>query len=159
MESNKKEKVSAKIVNDKSIGIIVFLFKDEQIYFLLIRHSGGHWAFPKGHPDKHETEIQTARRELLEETGIKELELISDKILLEDRYKFSGHKGELIHKTVYYYIAEVKNDFVKVDGEEISAYKWCTLEESFAFLVHSETIILINKAYKFIYEFKNEKKA
>lgn len=151
--------MSAQIINDKSIGIIVFLFKDDEIYFLLIRHAGGHWAFPKGHPDIHETEIQTARRELFEETGIKDLDLISDKILLEDRYKFSGHKGELIHKVVYYYIAEVKNDVVHVDGEEIFAYKWCTLEESFAFLVHSETIILINKAYKFIYEFKNEKKS
>ncbi len=150
--------MSVKIVNDKSIGIIIFITRDEEIYFLLIRHSGGHWAFPKGHPEKHEMEIETARRELFEETGIKDIDLISDKILLEDRYKFSGHKGELIHKVVYYYIAEAGSEEVKVDGEEISAYKWCTLEESLAYLVHPETIILINKAYKTIYEFKNEKK-
>lgn len=150
--------MSVKIVNDKSIGIIIFITRGKDIYFLLIRHSGGHWAFPKGHPDKHETEIQTARRELFEETGIEDISLISDKILLEDRYKFSGHKGELIHKVVYYYIAEAASDYVKVDGEEISAYKWCTLEDALQYLVHSETIILINKAYKFIYEFKNDKK-
>lgn len=150
--------MSAKIVKDKSIGVIVFRSIDDRIYFLLIKHSGGHWAFPKGHPDKHETEIQTARRELFEETGIEKIELISDKILLEDRYKFLGHKGELIHKVVYYYVAEVKTEYVMVDGEEISDYKWCTLEESLNYLAHSETIILINKAYKYIYEFKNEKK-
>ena len=149
--------MSTKIANDKSIGIIVFIYKEEQIYFLLIKHAGGHWAFPKGHPDKHETEIQTARRELLEETGIKDIELIADKILLEDRYKFSGHKGELVHKEVYYYIAEAHSEEVKVDGKEISDYKWCTLQESIPHFIHTETITLINKAYKFIYDHKNEK--
>ncbi|MBS1515024.1 MAG: NUDIX domain-containing protein [Bacteroidetes bacterium] len=146
-----------KIVNDKSIGVIVFIYKDNEILFLLVKHAGGHWAFPKGHPDKHETEIQTARRELREETGINNVELISDKILLEDRYKFTGNKGELIHKTVYYYIGEVENGEVVVDGQEISEHKWCTLEESFEYLIHSETLKLINNAFKIIYEHKNQK--
>ena len=57
---------------DKSCGVV--LFNSGKV--LLLRHSsissrgGGHWDFPKGHIDDGETEIQTALRELEEETGI-----------------------------------------------------------------------------------------
>lgn len=157
MESNQKEKVSKEIL-DTSIGIIVFFTENDKVKFLLIKHSAGHWAFPKGHADEGETEIETALRELYEETGIKKVRLISDDILLEDRYKFSGNNGDKIHKTVHYYIAETNETDVKVDNDEIVDYKWCTLEESFTYLVYPETIDLINKAFKFIYEHRNEKK-
>lgn len=148
----------SKEINDKSIGIIVFYADKDKIRFLLIKHSAGHWAFPKGHPDKGETQIETALRELQEETGIKKVEFISEQILLEDTYKFTGNNGEKIHKTVYYYIAESYQTEVRVDNDEIIDYKWCTLEESFTYLVYTETINLINKAFKFIYEYRNEKK-
>ena len=38
----------------------------------------GHWDFPKGHVDKGETEIETATRELEEETGIKKIILLDN---------------------------------------------------------------------------------
>ncbi len=160
MELNKKEKkVKRKVINDKSIGIIVFTFKKKQIKFLLIQHGAGHWAFAKGHADKGETEIQTAKRELLEETGIENIKLISDKILLKDKYFFSGKNGELISKVVVYFIAEAADEKVKIDEYEIKDYKWCTKEEALKYLTHKETLTLINKAYKLIYDFKNEKKS
>ena len=38
----------------------------------MIKHkNGGHWAFPKGHVEKKETEPETALREIKEETGLK----------------------------------------------------------------------------------------
>ena len=37
----------------------------------MVKHrAGGHWAFPKGHVEKGETETETAVREVLEETGV-----------------------------------------------------------------------------------------
>ena len=56
------------------------LFNSSKV--LLLRHSsvssrgGGHWDFPKGHIDDGETEIQTALRELEEETGIANVDLV-----------------------------------------------------------------------------------
>jgi len=157
--SSKKENTNGKrkTVKDKSIGIIIYRFIDEEIKFLLIQHSAGHWAFPKGHPDKNETKLQTAKRELLEETGVEDVTLLSEKILLEDRYRFTGNKGVLIDKRVYYFIAKTDNDKVKIDNDEITDYKWCTIKESMEYLFHKETINLINKAYKIIYDYKNEK--
>lgn len=38
--------------------------------YLLIKNDSGHIGFPKGHIEVGETERQTARREVFEETGI-----------------------------------------------------------------------------------------
>ena len=56
---------------EKSCGAIVYRQRDSWVEVLLIRHkNGGHWAFPKGHVEKQETEEETALREIREETGL-----------------------------------------------------------------------------------------
>ena len=45
----------------------------------MVRHEGSDaWLFPKGHIDGEETNEQAARREIAEETGLTNLELIDD---------------------------------------------------------------------------------
>ena len=69
---------------EKSCGVVLF---NEQKVLLLQYATGqkegewdlqGHWDFPKGHVDKGETEIETATRELEEETGIKNIILLDN---------------------------------------------------------------------------------
>ena len=56
---------------EKSCGAIVYRQRDSWVEVLLICHkNGGHWAFPKGHVEKQETEEETALREIREETGL-----------------------------------------------------------------------------------------
>ena len=54
--------------------------------YLLARHNGGHWSFPKGHVEKNETEKETALREIREETGLNVIKIIEgmgrDKVYL-----------------------------------------------------------------------------
>ncbi len=47
---------------------------------VLVRRKGGDgsWLFPKGHKENSETDEQTARREIEEETGLTNLELLDD---------------------------------------------------------------------------------
>ena len=54
---------------EKSCGAVIF--KDNQV--LLIKSVKGHWSFPKGHVENDETELETANREILEETNVKAL--------------------------------------------------------------------------------------
>ena len=42
--------------------------------FLLLHHTVGHWDFPKGNIEAGEDELETARREIFEETGIQDVE-------------------------------------------------------------------------------------
>ena len=44
----------------------------ESAEFLLLRNRRGFWGFPQGHKEKGETEIETLKREVAEETGIAE---------------------------------------------------------------------------------------
>jgi len=74
---------------EKSAGAIIFRRepfdtaqgKKYKIYFLLLHYpslnrKGGHWEFPKGHIEEGENEEETMRREIQEETGIKDLEMV-----------------------------------------------------------------------------------
>ena len=52
--------------HEKSCGCIII--EDKKV--LLIKQTNGIWGFPKGHVEKNETELQTAEREVKEETGL-----------------------------------------------------------------------------------------
>jgi len=104
----------------KSCGAVVFRTKENKTEILLIRHvNGGHWAFPKGHVEKGETEEQTALREILEETGVA--------VAIDNRYRqivsYSPKKD--VVKDVVYFVAHAPADSSAVRQEsEISRIKW-----------------------------------
>ena len=55
---------------EKSCGAVVCRKGENGLEILLIQHkNGGHWAFPKGHVEKKETEEEPALREIKAETG------------------------------------------------------------------------------------------
>ena len=57
------------MIKEKSCGAIVYRKYHGNTEILLIKHiNSGHWSFPKGHVERGETEVQTAHREILEET-------------------------------------------------------------------------------------------
>ncbi len=55
---------------EKSCGAVVFTEQEEEIHFLLVQERAGHYSFPKGHVEAGESEMQTAAREIREETGL-----------------------------------------------------------------------------------------
>ena len=111
---------------EKSCGAVVFRNKNNNIQVLLIRHlNGGHWAFPKGHVEKGETEEQTALREILEETGLA--------VELDNRYRqvvsYSPKKD--VVKDVVYFVATASSDAVTVaQEEEISQIVWVDMHNA-----------------------------
>ena len=63
-----------------SAGTLLYRYRDDRLEVLLIHPSGPYhrrtpWGIPKGVPDEGEDLEQTARRETLEETGVKAGEL------------------------------------------------------------------------------------
>ena len=55
---------------EKTGGAVMFTEKDGERRYLLIKNESGHIGFPKGHTDYGETELDTAKREVFEETGL-----------------------------------------------------------------------------------------
>lgn len=101
-------------------------------YILLKRklHWKG-WEFPKGKIESKETKIETAKRELKEETGLKLIKIkkfnFSGKYLyknlLKDRPGLGGQTFSL-------YAAEVKKGKVSLDKREHSGHKWFSFFEA-----------------------------
>jgi 8-oxo-dGTP pyrophosphatase MutT (NUDIX family) len=90
------------------------------------------WEFPKGGVDGDETLLQTALRELQEETGIPQEDLrVVPGFEWSESYRFtSGREAErtLIHKQVTYFLAESRNTKVTLSESEISEFAWLELE-------------------------------
>lgn len=132
-----------------SVGIILFYNFPRSRKYLLVKQYQGHWGFPKGHIEKGEKLIETAVRELKEETGIKKIEFIKRKILLRDNYSFNNSNAKII-KTVDYFIAESLVEKVKIDFDEIINYKWMTFGKSLDRLTFKKSKKILKQANKLI---------
>ena len=133
---------------DKSCCVV--LFNSGKV--LLLRHSplssrgGGHWEFPKGHIDDGETEIQTALRELEEETGIAHAKVI-DGFRETITYTFSGGK-EQIGKEVVFFLATTKENKVTLSHEHID-YSWLDFDSAFSRLTYDNARQVLRNAIEF----------
>ncbi len=122
---------------EQSFGVVPIFKKDNEVWILLIQHNAGHWAFPKGHAELGETELQTARRELLEETGIEDVLIITSPVF-EERYRIS-RKGSWREKTVRYWIGYVRDPNVHPQESEVRDYRWATVAETRALITYPQT--------------------
>jgi 8-oxo-dGTP pyrophosphatase MutT (NUDIX family) len=108
----------------KSCGIIVFRSVPE-LSFLLMKHSH-RFDLPKGHMEEGETEIQTALREMWEETGIPATDVKLDpEFRYEETYfpvepRF-GH--ERVEKKLVIFLGWIKGNPPIVVSEH-AGYEW-----------------------------------
>jgi 8-oxo-dGTP pyrophosphatase MutT (NUDIX family) len=127
-----------KLTVEQSFGVVPIYKSDKtEVKFLLIQHHAGHWAFPKGHADPGETELQTARRELREETGIDEVLLITSPTF-EEHYTLN-RRGQPREKVVRYWIGYVQTQKVTVQEEEVRDHTWATLDEARKLITYSQS--------------------
>ncbi len=108
---------------DRSLGVVPVRSSDEGVEVLILKHvNGDHWGFPKGHPEKGESDKEAATRELFEETGL-EIESFIKDAQFDQAYTFE-QKGESVDKKVLYFLASVKPAEIALQEEEISEGVW-----------------------------------
>jgi 8-oxo-dGTP pyrophosphatase MutT (NUDIX family) len=111
-----------------SAGGVVIKGEKPDPRVLLIKDSYGRWTWPKGKLNKGETPEQAAVREIGEETGLRDIELISKIGMTEYFYRL---RGKLISKTVYIYLFKLKSDEkLNILYEEIQDGAWFKIDES-----------------------------
>jgi len=133
---------------DYSFGIIPLRQSQNGWEVFLILHLGGkHWGFPKGHAEALETAEETAKREFSEETGMQVVKLLKNEPFKES-YEFYA-RGTKIHKTVHYFLAEVKGEPV-LQLQEVEDCKWVPLEEACNHLTFPQAKNLSKKAMHFL---------
>lgn len=132
---------------ETSAGAVIFFKENLEFTFLLLKYSSGHWDFPKGNVEENEKIEETAKREILEETGIDSIDFVpgfSESI----QYYYTRNKTT-ISKKVYYFLAETKTKNVTLSDEHLS-YKWLNYHESLSTLTYSNAKDLLKKAFLFI---------
>ena len=129
------------MLHEKSCGAIVYRKFHGNTEILLIKHvNSGHWSFPKGHVESGETEIETAQREIMEETGI---DVIIDASFRET-VSYSPKRGN--QKIVVYFLAKAKNsDFIPQE-EEIADIKWVEIGRAQSVLSYENDRCIVAKA-------------
>ena len=132
--------------NERSAGAVVFR-KDKEIMYLLLHYEAKHWDFPKGNVEKGETDIETVKREIEEETGIKDVR-IAPKFKEKMQYYFK-FKDELINKTVVFYLARTETEHIKLSFEHIDS-KWLAYDDAMDKLTFKNAKEILKKANKFI---------
>jgi len=130
---------------EKSCGVVVFYKNENKPLFLLVQSQLYlHWGFAKGHVEENESEIETALREVYEETGLKPT-------IIEGFKKTINYQTWAnTYKEVVYFLGEVSDLKVSVQKEEINGYKWLSYDEAINLLTYENDKNVLNSANDFI---------
>ncbi len=135
-------------MKEMAFGMIPVFKTKDRYSFLLIQHNAGHWAFPKGHSEKGESELETAKREFEEETGIKNYNII-DNVSFTESYIYNK-KQKPVNKTVKYFLCIVNDPSVKIQQGEIRSYKWAGFNKAFDTITFNECKKIIKEVNKYL---------
>lgn len=128
---------------EKSCGALIFREEAGRRLYLLLHYVGGHWDFPKGHVEAGESEEQTARREIAEETGIASLEFMPS---FRERISYSFRRsGGLVPKHVVFFLAKTGEKEVRISGEHVG-FEWLGYEDATKRLTFGNARKLLEKA-------------
>jgi 8-oxo-dGTP pyrophosphatase MutT (NUDIX family) len=138
---------------EKSAGAVIFRREEGKIFYLLLRYPRGgrrkdcYWDFPKGHIDKGEKIIDTAKREVAEETGLTDVSFLEG---FKETFKyFFKLKEENILKFVTFFLAETKTKKVKISSEH-TGYIWLSYEKALKKITYENAKNILGKADNFL---------
>jgi 8-oxo-dGTP pyrophosphatase MutT (NUDIX family) len=138
---------------ERSAGALIFR-KNKEIKYLLLHYPStkrgakrSYWDFPKGHIEKGEKIEETVKREVFEETGIKDIQFI--KGFKEEIRYFFRDKEKTIFKTVIFLLAQTKEEKVKISSEHIG-YLWLPFEEAMKKLSFRNSQEILKKANDYL---------
>lgn len=120
---NRKKPTIQEIVREPTAGGVVFRRNPEgEIEILLIQDAKDRWTIPKGHIEEGETAQQTAKREIGEEAGLTNVEVLGWLGKIHFRYR---RIDKLVLMTTQIYLVRALGDTNAIKKEEwMNGIKW-----------------------------------
>ncbi len=138
---------------ERSAGAIIFRKEGDTPFFLLLHYPSSsrakkdYWDLPKGHIEKGEDEIGTIKREVEEETGLRDIDLVDG--FKETIKYFFKWEGKTVLKFVTFYLAETKTKEIKVSREHIG-FEWLPYKEALEQITFKNAKEILQKANEFL---------
>ena len=135
------------MIIEKSCGAVVFTKSAEGIKYVIIESKEGYYGFPKGHVEDNETEFETARREVLEETGL-QVEFLEN-FRIEDSHPFQRNR-ETRMKHIVYFLAEFSNQFLRAQESELNSIHLMDYETAMSSFQFESSKRILREAHNFL---------
>ncbi|MDO8335442.1 MAG: NUDIX domain-containing protein [Candidatus Saccharibacteria bacterium] len=117
------------LVREPTAGGIVYRQNaNNEVEILLIQDSKDRWTIPKGHIEEGETAQETAKREIAEEAGLKDTEVLGWLGKIHFRYR---RVNTLVLMTTQIYLVKAKGDTNAIKKEEwMNGIQWFSFGEA-----------------------------
>ena len=131
---------------EKSCGAIVYTRSGGRIEYAIIKSLSGFYGFPKGHMEAGESEQQTAKREICEETGL--VPRLIPGFRETDTYPLPDRANVI--KQVVYFVAECGGRRLSYQPAELQSAQWMSYEEALQALQFDSIKQILTKAHAFV---------
>lgn len=129
---------------EKSCGAIIYKIENNEMFFLVTKHIKGHYGFAKGHIEGNETEIQTALREIKEETNLD--------VIIDDNFRelntYCPATG--IIKDVIFFIAKpISSEIIPQPGE-VEKIEWLKFDDAYKIVTYENDRHILKNAKEYL---------
>lgn len=143
----RKKTAIQEIVREPTSGGIVFRLTADRkdIDILLIQDSKGRWTIPKGHIEPGETAKMTARREIEEETGLKNFNVLA--WLGKIHFKYRRAEKLVLMTTQIYLVQSIDAREMPTGEKWMRGIRWFPFNEALNLVEYEdiEKLMLIAK--------------
>ena len=135
------------IVREPTAGGVIFRRNDKkEVEILLIQDSKDRWTIPKGHIEEGETAQETAKREIGEEAGLKNVEILGWLGKIHFRYR---RIDKLVLMTTQVYLVKALGNTDDIQKEEwMNGIKWFSFSDALDAIEYEDIGKLILLAMK-----------
>ena len=134
-------------LGEQSIGAVIVYRPPHSLHkqFVLLKSPRGDWNFVKGHKENHETDHDTLKREIFEETGITSFNILT--YLGNIKYKIMK-AGFQVQKEVKFYYVTTDDNHVVLSDEHVD-YIWVYYEQAKKLLTFAQSRLILEKIIKY----------
>lgn len=130
----------------KSCGFVAYKRIESINHYLIIKSLNGDMGFPKGHMESGESELQTAIRELKEETGV-DVKVIQG---FRRQIEYELRRIPDTIKQSVYFLGECTSDKIICQEAEVAEASFVSYEDALKILTFEETKNILKDAEIFV---------